>query len=159
MPIPKRTCKNAQCRTTDDPVNLRFLAPVNAVLSVLNNDGWNPPGPLNFELPAVDQYLCDRAGQAGRKQDAQRVRKIGYRGSRYHVRIWNYAGGAESLGSAHAEKFLLSEGHVVMTFESGEQEVALSLAAAGWTVDRDADHQEDLRTGKFDSGKLTEVSP
>jgi hypothetical protein len=157
--IPVRTCENANCRQSEDPVNLHFLATWQTVTAALDNDDWDQAGWMHGNLPAVDQYLCDGANPPGRKQDAQRVKDIDWR-SRYHVRVWSYgARSAESVGSAHAETISLPVGHKVMTYESGEQEVAISLATQGWSVERDIDHKEALRSGKFDSGRITKITP
>lgn len=127
------------------------------VEATLKRNGWAAPSPKQYNAPAVDQYLCDT--QTARKQNAQCVKNIHWlTQSRYHVRIWSYGAG-ESLGSAHAESLSFPVGHKVMTFESGEQEVTLTLAADGWTFKRDADPQEGFRKEKFDSGKLTEITP
>ena len=156
MPIPKRTCEHDDCYPSSDPVNLLFRTSWNSVGAALSADGWKKPGFSNFQLPAVDQYLCDVPNAPGRKQNVQYVKPINYK-SRYHVRIWSL--NAESVGSAHAETATLYAGHVVMTYESGEQEVAISLSAQGWTVDRDGQSQESLREKKFDSGRMTVIDP
>lgn len=160
--MPTTTSDKDNCGPPHDPVNLVFHASAGHGASAADVKGalaahhWTTPGWWHLQLPAVDAYICD-SGPTGRSQDEQAVKPIDWR-SRYHVRLWNYGGAA--IGSAHAETVSLQAGgHVVMAFESGEQEVAIDLRGAGWQVQRDSVHMQGLDRSPFDSGRATELTP
>ena len=134
------------------PVSPSFAAEVKGILLNVNHP-WDSPGPVHFQLPAVDDYIC-RSGEATR-QDAQAVKTIDWR-SRYHVRLWNYDGAAAAVSSAHAETVSLNFHHKVTSFDDGKYEVGRALSEAGWSVQEDS-LQVPKNSSPTNNGKATEL--